>query len=162
MAPDELQAGELDELLELEGLLQGSADDKGRIKLPKKVWEYLKQTGETVFVVTTLDLETVRIYTRQAWRRNAAILDNATSEAARSVYYIAKVYASAGPIDGQGRLRMSPKLRKDLGYGREPVYFEKSKDHIEVYSEAVHQARLEAAKQNLPAKVREVEALGVR
>ncbi len=162
MAPDGTQSGELDELLELEGLLQGSADDKGRIKLPKKVWTYLEQTGETVFVVTTLDLETIRIYTRKAWLRNAAILDNATSEAARSVYYIAKVYASAGPIDGQGRLRMSQKLRKDLGFGREPVYFEKSRDHIEVYSESVYQTRLAVARQNLPSKVREVEALGVR
>ena len=172
MAPDEPKVGdtqtdqpsldELGELLELQGCVQGSADGKGRLKLPSAVRKYLEATGEKIFVVTTLDLEAVRIYTRKDWRRNAAILDNATSEAARSVYYVAKVYARVGSIDNQGRLPMSPELRRRLDIGTGHVYFLKSKDHIEVYSDSVHKARLEQAETNLPSKLREVEALGVR
>ncbi len=172
MAPDEPKLGDTDtgertlaelaELLELQGCVPGSADGKGRLKLPSAVRKYLEATGERIFVVTTLDLEAVRIYTKKDWRRNAAILDNATSDAARSVYYVAKVYARVGSIDSQGRLPMSPELRRRLGIDTGQVYFMKSKDHIEVYSGSVHKARLEQAEKNLPSKLREVEALGVR
>ena len=57
---------------------------------------------------------------------------------------------------------LSPQLRKKLEIGNEPVWFEKSKDHVEVYSKKVYEERLVKAMANLPDKLREVEELGVR
>lgn len=147
--------------LDLAGLVQGSADEKGRVKLPAAIKRHLEASGETEFFVTTFDVRTVRIYTREAWIRNAALLDKATTKAARSVLFIAKVYGSRASLDKQGRILLSPQLRKKLEIGNEPVWFERTKEHIRVYSKKVHDEQLVEAMANLPEKNQEVEELGI-
>ncbi len=149
-------------VLDFEGLVQGSADDKGRVKVPGPIRKYLEDTGDSTFFVTTFDRCVVRIYSREAWIRNRAKLDASTSKAAAAVLFITKVYGSAATLDKQGRILLSPALRKELEIGNEPVWFEQSKDHVEVYGKKMYDKRLEEAATDLAAKVSDVEDLGVR
>ncbi len=149
--------------LEFEGLVQGSADDKGRIKIPTLIKKHLEKDDDSSFFVTTFDRRIVRIYSREAWKRNRAILDGAATKAAASVLFLAKVYGSAASLDKQGRILLSPALRKDLGIGAEPVWFEQSKDHVKVFGKKIYDERLAAATEDIETKVEEVEnQLGVR
>ena len=158
--PDE-NANPVSVSLDMAGLVQGSADEKGRVKLPALIKKHLEESGETEFFVTTFDVRTVRIYTREAWMRNAAILDKATTKAARSVLFISKVYGSRASLDKQGRILLNPQLRKKLEIGNEPVWFERSKEHLKVYSKKVYDEQLVEATADLELKNQEVEELGI-
>jgi division/cell wall cluster transcriptional repressor MraZ len=149
-------------LLEFEGLVRGSADEKGRIKCPAVIRRFLEETGETVFFVTTFDKKTVRIYTRDDWKRNLARLEALTSDAARSILFVTKVYGSAASMDKQGRILLSPNLRKELKVGDEEVHFEKCQEHVEVYSKLAYEQKLAKAEENLEAKLQEVLESGVK
>lgn len=150
------------EILELEGFVRGSADPKGRVKCPAVIRRYLEETGESIFFVTTFNLKTIRIYTREKWRENLGRLDSSTSPAAQSILRIAKAYGSAASMDKQGRILLSPELRRRVNVGDEEVYFEKSQDHIAVHTKQVYESLLAAAEEDVEVKLQEVAELGVR
>ena len=148
--------------LTLEGIIKGSADEKGRIKVPGAIRKYLQQSDETVFFITTFDVRTIRVYTRESWKHNAALLDQSTRKAAAHILFIAKVHGGSATLDSQNRMLLPATLRQKLGIGSEKVWFEQSKDHVEVYSAKVLEERLVGAMADLPDKIHEVEELGVR
>ncbi len=148
-------------LLELEGLVRGSADEKGRVKCPAVIRRFLEETGETVFFVTTFNKKTVRIYGRNDWRRTKERLEALTTDAAQSVLFVTKVYGSPASMDKQGRILLSPNLRRALNVGDEEVHFEKCPQHIEVYSKQAYDQKLAKAEENLDAKLLEVLESGI-
>jgi division/cell wall cluster transcriptional repressor MraZ len=148
-------------LLEFEGLVRGSADEKGRVKCPAVIRRFLEETGETVFFVTTFNKKTVRIYTREDWKRIMERLQTLTTDAAQSVLFVTKVYGSPASMDKQGRILLSANLRKALNVGDEEVHFEKCQQHIEVYSKQAYDEKLAKAEDNLEAKLLEVLGSGI-
>lgn len=159
MSEDEVQSGEI---LDLGSIVKGSADEKGRLKIPGVFKEYLLSSNDSLFFITTFDTKTIRIYPRSEWQRSMTILDGSTEPEARRVLFVAKVHGSATTIDKQGRILMSPELRKKLEIASEPVYFEKVMDHVEVYSKKIFDERLAEAERSLEADNLRVKQLGVR
>ena len=52
------------------GFFTARVDEKGRLKLPAEITEYLAALGEQQVFVTTVNGTTARIYPISVWRRN--------------------------------------------------------------------------------------------
>ena len=50
------------------GTLSGRVDEKGRLKLPAALVQYLESIGERKLFVTTLNIATALIYPISSWR----------------------------------------------------------------------------------------------
>ena len=57
------------------GVFRVTVDDKGPLKLPAAISEYLQGLGERKVFITTLDTKEVRIYPLSAWRRTEKLLE---------------------------------------------------------------------------------------
>lgn len=146
------------------GTLSGRVDEKGRLKLPAAIAQYLGGFGETKVFVTTLDISTALIYPISVWRGTEAMLQEPAEDAdARAdVAFIANHYGEDTEVDAQGRVLLPTTLRRDLELERDDVHLLCFKQRIEVIGSKVYAARLEAAKSGLSEKLKALEKKGLR
>ena len=146
------------------GTLSGRVDEKGRLKLPAVIIQYLEALGERKVFITTLDIETVLIYPISVWREVEKLLQEAGEDAdlKADVSFIADHYGEDAEIDSQGRVLMPTILRRELELEKDDVYLRCYKQRIEVIGSRVYARRLEAAKTDLPEKVRTLNKKGLR
>src|SRR5260221_7348955 len=73
---------------------QASVDDKGRLKLPSEIQEYLEAIGAAKVFITTFDLKLARIYPIPLWKVNEQLFQSGGQHAAalERVAFLAKVY----------------------------------------------------------------------
>jgi DNA-binding transcriptional regulator/RsmH inhibitor MraZ len=129
------------------GTYSSRCDEKGRVRLPKEFEDFVRTFPEQEFFVTTLDGSTGRIYPIGVWRENLKVLEEATedSQAAEDIAFTADYWGSVSGIDGQGRVLVPPKLRRELGIENQPVNLRYYRGAIDIYSETVSEKRLAEA-----------------
>jgi len=145
------------------GTLSSRVDDKGRLKLPSSLAQYMGTLGEKVFV-TTLNTSTALIYPISVWRETEMMLQESGDDAEEraDVAFVANHYGEDTEIDGQGRVLIPTTLRRELGLEKDDVHLVFFKGRIEVFGSKVYADRLLAAKTNLGGKVKGLEKKGLR
>ena len=149
------------------GIYPGRVDEKGRLKLPVDIQSFLASFRETdggSLFITSLDLETARIYPISIWKRNQEVLEGETDnpDAAEDLAFMARDLGGAGELDGQGRVLVPARLRDLLRMEGEPVFLDCYKGRVNVYPKEIYERRQERARQNLADKLRRLEQKGLR
>src|ERR1700722_12647611 len=91
---------------------QARVDEKGRLKIPAKFLEELRDEGNQFFVTSETG-EFVRIYPMRYWHGIEEKLAKLSSHNPTRQKYLARMnyYGQVAELDGQGRLLISPVLR---------------------------------------------------
>jgi DNA-binding transcriptional regulator/RsmH inhibitor MraZ len=139
------------------GIYSSRCDEKGRVRLPKDLEDFLKTFPEPQFFVTTLDGIIGRIYPIQTWRENEKVFEefDEDPQAAEDIRFLADYWGGLSPIDGQGRILVPPDLRRKIEIEDKKVFLRFYRGGVELYSEAASELRMarasEAQAKNLPA-----------
>jgi len=146
------------------GFVSARVDEKGRLKLPSAIVQYLEGLGDRKVFVTTLDAATARIYPISAWQQTEAVLQEAGEDAEfrEDVAFIAYHFGADGEVDAQGRVLVPTELRRALKLENEQVYLRCFKQRIDVLGREVYEQRLSKAMQGLPDKLHGLEKKGLR
>jgi MraZ protein len=146
------------------GTLSGRVDEKGRLKLPAALVQYLESIGERKLFVTTLNIATALIYPISSWRETEKLLEEPGEDAEdrTDIAMVANHYGEESEIDGQGRVLIPTTLRRELGFEKDDVYLLCYKGRIEVFGSQVYEQRLSKAKTNLADKHSALEKKGLR
>jgi MraZ protein len=147
-----------------QGFLSARVDEKGRLKLPAAIVQYLESFGERKVFITTLDGITVRLYPISVWRVSEGLLEEAgdDTDVREDVSFIAFHYGADDEIDGQGRVLVPTELRRDLKLESEQVFMRCFKQRIDILGREAYEERLARAKQGLVGKVQSLEKKGLR
>lgn len=132
------------------GFYPGRVDEKGRLKLPAKFQEYLGSLADKTFFVTTLGDGIARIYPISVWKENESIFETFTEDpdAARRQAFLANAYGSDTEMDGQGRVLISPELRRKLELENQPVQMMFYRGRIDIFKQSAFDAELAEAEAN--------------
>ncbi len=146
------------------GTLSGRVDEKGRLKLPAPMVQYLEKLPDRKVFVTTLNISTALIYPISVWRETEKMLQQPGEDAElkADVAFVANHYGEDGEIDAQGRVLIPTTLRRDLGLEKDDVHLLFYKQRIEVIGSKVYEQRLEGARANLLEKLKALEKKGLR
>lgn len=146
------------------GFHSARVDEKGRLKLPAIIAEYLSKLGEQKVFITTVNGATARIYPTSVWQQNESLLEEEGDDAEEKeqVAFVAYHFGADSDVDAQGRVLMPTDLRRKLGMEGEQVYLRCFKQRIEVIGSAMYEQRLAAAMAGLDEKVRSLEKKGLR
>ena len=146
------------------GGLSGRVDEKGRLKLPAAIAQYLEKSGERKVFITTQNLSTALIYPISIWKETEKLLQEAgeDAEARADVAMVANHYGEDVEVDGQGRVLVPTTLRRELELEKDEVHLLFYKGRIEVFGSKVYEQRLNKAKANLGEKVASLEKKGLR
>ena len=146
------------------GFLAARVDEKGRLKLPAAIAEYVSKLGDQKVFITTVNGTTARIYPISVWARNEALLEASGEDTKlkEDVAFVAYHYGADSDVDAQGRVLMPAELRRELRMEGEQVHLRCFKQRIEVIGDDVFQQRLSEAKQGLNGKVETLESKGLR
>jgi MraZ protein len=146
------------------GFLTARVDDKGRLKLPASIAQYLAGTGEQKVFITTLNGSTVRIYPISSWRETEKMLEEAGEDAdvREDVAFVAFHFGADSEVDPQGRVLVPTELRRALRLENEQVYLRCFKQRIDVIGREVYEQRLAKAMAGVDEKVRSLEKKGLR
>src|SRR6266446_6078388 len=145
-------------------IAQASVDDKGRLKLPEKLLEYLETIKVTQVFITTFDLRLARIYPLPVWKLNEQLFYNAgeNAAAAERLAFLAKVYGGDAEIDKSGRVLLPAKLREVLDLEKQPVWLDVYHGRINVVSKKIYEERMQLAQANMPDDLKTLEKMGLK
>jgi len=134
-------------LVEIEpprGMSPARLDERGRMKLPVPLKEYLDKFREKRLFVTSFDRTTGRIYPLSVWRQTEKFLDGLTEDPdlAERLAFIAADMGEELELDAQGRIVIPQGLRKALGIEDQTVRLRVFRGYIEILSERMYQERL--------------------
>ena len=122
-------------------------DDKGRLKLPVGFQDFLKALLDKKLYVTSMDRKVALIYPIAIWRKNEEFFEKFQGDPRkiRAAAFNASDLGSEAEMDTQGRILLSPELRREVEIEDQPVrvYFHKGK--VEILSEKVYQERKQEA-----------------
>lgn len=146
------------------GFFSTRVDEKGRLKLPSAIAQYLASLGENKVFVTTLDASIARIYTISGWQRSEMMLEEAGEDAGErdDVSIVAYHFGADSEIDGQGRVLVPTELRRRLKLENEQVFLRCFKQRIDVIGREIYEARLEKALNGIGEKVQALEKKGLK
>ena len=146
------------------GTLPTRVDEKGRLKLPAAMAQYLEAIGERKVFITTLNLQTALIYPISVWRETEKMLQEAGDDAdvRADVAFVANHYGEDAEMDAQGRVLLPTTLRRQLELEKDDVSLLFYKQRIEVFGSKVYAERLAQAKTNLAEKVGALQKKGMR
>lgn len=146
------------------GIFPARVDDKGRLKLPAAFKAYLEQLGEKDVFVSSFDGRIARIYTLPAWEETEKYLtqDGDDLSDRKRIYHLAMHYGADSHLDEQGRILINSDLRREMGVESQPVKLMFFRDVIQVWSEAVDQEKLTAARTVTTDEIERQETKGLR
>ncbi len=141
----------------------GRLDDKGRVKLPATFQQYFAALREKTLFVTSLDRRIAQIYPMAIWRDNEKVFESFRDNprVAKSVAFNAADLGAETEMDGQGRILLSPELRRELGIENAPVRLFAYRGHIEIMSEKIYEARKAQAAELTEEDFGKLEAAGL-
>jgi MraZ protein len=139
-------------------------DEKGRLKLPVDMQQFLSASGEQKVFITSLDEVTARIYPIAVWRDNEKILAESTDdpEGAEDIAFLANDLGADSEVDGQGRVLLPTELRRQLSLESQAVWLECYQGGINVFNQAVYESRKMRARENRAAKLSVFRKKGLR
>jgi MraZ protein len=131
------------------GMYPARVDDKGRLKLPVGFQDFFRALREKQLFVTSIDRKVALIYPIAIWRENEKFFENYRDDPkkARSAAFNANELGSEAEMDSQGRILLSPELRREVGIEDQAVRIYAHKGKIEILSEKVYQERKREAAQ---------------
>jgi MraZ protein len=146
------------------GVHGARVDEKGRLKLPAAIAEYVAALGDRKVFVTTINGSTARIYPISVWRQNEILLeaDGEDTSLKEDVAFVAYHYGADSDVDAQGRVLVPAELRRKLNMEGEQVYLRCFRQRIEVTGKDVYEQRFNQAMAGLDAKVESLEKKGLR
>lgn len=146
------------------GFFPARVDEKGRLKLPSVIAEYVAALGDQKVFVTTVDGSTARIYPISAWRRNENLLEEGgeDTDLKEDVAFVAYHFGADSDVDAQGRVLMPTDLRRTLHMEGQQVHLRCFKQRIEVMGDDVYNQRLSKAMSGIDAKRQDLEKKGLR
>ncbi|HZQ52226.1 MAG TPA: hypothetical protein VFB14_08520 [Bryobacteraceae bacterium] len=146
------------------GTLSGRVDDKGRLKLPAAIAQYLEGFGERKVFITTLNTSTALIYPISVWRDTEKMLEEPGEDAdiRADIAFVANHYGEDVEMDAQGRVLMPTTLRRELGLEKDEVFLRCYRQRVEVLGSGTYAQRLQTAKTDLADKVKALEKKGLR
>ena len=106
------------------GFLSARVDEKGRLKLPASIAQYLEGYGERKVFITTLNGSTARIYPISVWRETERLLEEPgdDTEDKEDIAFTAYHFGSDDEMDAQGRVLVPTELRRTLKLENEQVF----------------------------------------
>ena len=139
-------------------------DDKGRLKLPADLREYILRFGEKTVFITSLDLVIARIYPNRIWENNQKILDEFTEDpdSAADVAFTANDLGADSEMDDQGRVLIPQELRQLLAIENQPVWLEVYQGGINVYGKAIYDERKKRSQEGRAEKLRLLRKKGFK
>ena len=140
-------------------------DDKGRLKLPVDVQQYLAKLGDERFFVTSVDDRIAKIYPISLWIGNEKVLEELATEdpdAAEALAFVANDYGAEAKVDPQGRMTLPTDLRRALALENQEVRLDCSQGVINIYSKAEYEARKQKAKDSLEEKLKTAKLKGFK
>ena len=146
------------------GFHAARVDEKGRLKLPAAIAQYLGAVGDEKVFVTTLNASTARIYPISVWRETEAKLEEPGEDAdvREDVAFIAYHFGADSDVDQQGRVLVPTELRRALKLENEQVFLRCFKQRIEVIGREVYEQRLGKALEGVSEKLQSLEKKGLR
>jgi MraZ protein len=146
------------------GVHTSRVDDKGRLKVPAAIKEYLGGLDESRLFITSLDLRTVRIYPMAVWRENEKLFEDITEEAeeAEELAFLAQDLGQEVEMDSQGRLLLPAELRRMLNLENQPVYLNSYKGRVNVLGKDVYEEHRARARSKAADKLRVLEKKGFK
>jgi MraZ protein len=140
---------------------QASVDDKGRLKLPARIVEYLTACGITRVFITTVDLVQVRLYPLSLWKVNEKIFATAGDHSSRmeELAQVAKHFGGEADIDKSGRVLLPEPLRKRMELEKQAVMVDVHNGRVNLVSKKKHDELLEAALGRLSENLKIAEKL---
>lgn len=147
------------------GFFSAHVDDKGRLKLPVDVQQYLGAIGDDQLFVTSVDDRIARIYPISVWKVNEKVLEVLATEdpeAADALAFIANDYGAEAKVDPQGRVTLPTDLRRALTLENQEVRLDCSQGAINIYSKAEYEARKRQAKEKLADKLKTAKLKGFK
>jgi MraZ protein len=146
------------------GFLSARVDEKGRLKLPAAIAEYISGLGDQRVFVTTVNGSTARIYPISVWRHNELLLEEGgeDTDLKEDVAFVAYHFGADSDVDAQGRVLVPTELRRKLGFEGEQVFLRCFKQRIEVIGRGVYEQRFTKAMEGLDGKVQSLEKKGLR
>ena len=147
------------------GFFSAHVDDKGRLKLPVDLQQYLTAIGDEKFFVTSVDDRIARIYPISVWKGNEKVLEALATEdpdAADALSFVTNDYGAEAKVDPQGRVTLPTDLRRALALENQEVRLDWSQGAINVYSKAEYEARKRQAKDNLAEKLKMAKLKGFK
>ncbi len=144
--------------------MSARVDEKGRLKLPASIVQYLEGFGERKVFITSLNAEAARIYPISVWRKTEAALEESGEDTGdrEDIAMIADHFGADDEMDGQGRVLVPTLLRRALKLENEQVYLRCFKQRIDVIGREAYEARLAKALDNAPGKLQGLEKKGLR
>src|SRR5882724_12738535 len=138
------------QLVELEpprGMSPARCDERGRMKLPTVLKEYLDKFSEKRLWVTSLDRAIGQIYPISVWRETEKFLDafSEDPEVAERIAFNAADLGEEMEMDAQGRLVIPAPLRKALGIEDQTVRLKVFRGYIEIISERIYEEQKKSA-----------------
>lgn len=139
-------------------------DEKGRLKLPAAVAQFLTALGEQKVFITTLDVTTARIYPISVWKQNEAFFEEPGEDAQEKedLSLIANHFGADCELDGQGRVLVPTELRRTLKMESEQVWLRCYKGRIDVFSKEVYDQKMAQATEGLQEKMQRLQKKGLR
>jgi MraZ protein len=147
------------------GFFSAHVDDKGRLKLPVDLQQYLTAIGDDKLFVTSVDDRIARIYPISVWKGNEKVLEALATEdpdAAEALSFVTNDYGADAKVDPQGRVTLPTDLRRALALENQEVRLDWSQGAINVYSKAEYEARKQKAKDNLAEKLKMAKLKGFK
>lgn len=104
------------------GRFPHTIDDKGRLSIPSRFRQTLQDRGQNVLVLTDFDA-CITAYPLDVWARLEERLQNQSSFERDIRAFLRLFYSGASecPVDGQGRILVSPQHREKAGLTREVI-----------------------------------------
>jgi MraZ protein len=146
------------------GVFRVSVDDKGRLKLPASLVQYLESFKEERKVfITTFDESEARLYPISVWRETEKMLQEPGDDFddRDSLALVAANYGQDTDVDAQGRLTLPGDLRKKLGLEGDEVRLHCFQSRINILGSGEWERRLTVAKTNLPEKLKALKRKGL-
>ena len=137
--------------------------ERGRMKLPVPMKEYLDKFRDKRVYATSLDRTTGRLYPLLVWRETEKFLDSLTEDPdlAERITFNASDLGEEIELDSQGRVVIPAPLRKALGIEDQTVRLRVFRGYIEILSERMYQERLAASSGSAPEDVAKATKLGM-
>ncbi len=145
------------------GMYPARVDEKGRLKLPVAFQQFFAGLPEKKLFVTSLDRQIGHIYPAPVWRVNKKLFESYrdNTKAARRTAFNANDLGGDSEMDAQGRILLPTDLRRELKIENQSVRICAYKGRVEIYSEAVYEARKQEASESPVDDLELMESAGL-
>lgn len=139
-------------------------DEKGRLKLPTVFQQYFNSFAESKLFITSLDGHTGQIYNIGAWRANESLFEEYREdpEALQDLLFIAQDLGAEAEMDAQGRVTVNSQLRQELDLQGQELHLYSYKNHIQILTDAMYQARKLRARPKGTENLDKLERAGLK